>query len=260
MEITAIKTRRFQPPKDDLNDLIDLITPNLSENMIIVITSKVISICEGRCIKTEKLNKDATIKQESQYYIKKHIDNENNSLLTINNNVLVSSAGIDQSNGDGYSILLPENPFLSAQKIYKNLKRKSGIKNLGVIITDSHSIPLRRGAMGISIGFYGFEPLKDHRGESDLFGRKFRVEVSNFPDALAAAAVLVMGETDEQTPIALIKDLPKNVRFINKNSHSKNPDLNFFVDLKEDIFERVLTSVPWQKGGKSLQRKSSNQR
>lgn len=38
----------------------------------------------------------------------------------------------------------------------------------GIILSNSHSTPLRRGTTGISIGFYGFEALWDYRGQSDL--------------------------------------------------------------------------------------------
>ena len=45
-------------------------------------------------------------------------------------------------------------------------------------------------------------------GKKDLFGRKNRFTQSNIADALAASAVVVMGEGNEQTPVAIIRNSP----------------------------------------------------
>ena len=47
--------------------------------------------------------------------------------------------------------------------------------------------------------------LHDLRGQSDLFGRQLQVSEVAVADSLAAAAVLVMGEAAEGTPLVLIR-------------------------------------------------------
>jgi len=161
---------------------------------------------------------------------------------------LAAAAGIDESNGAGYYILWPKNPARSAEKIRKFLKKKFNLKNLGVIITDSKVTPLRRGVVGVAIAYSGFKPLKDYRGTKDLFGRKFEMETSDIPDSLATAAVFEMGEGAENTPVAVITDIPY-LEFVEKRYNPKNPDLKFEIQEKEDLYYPFLSSVPWKKGG-----------
>ena len=77
-----------------------------------------------------------------------------------------------------------------------------------MILTASHCTPMRRGTTGISIGFYGFEALQDYRGKPDIFGRPLAVTVANRVDALAAAAVGLMGEGSECIPAVVIRGWP----------------------------------------------------
>ncbi|MFU8818018.1 MAG: coenzyme F420-0:L-glutamate ligase, partial [Pseudomonadales bacterium] len=123
-------------------------------------------------------------------------------------------AGIDQSNiehgdgaGDDYALLLPEDPDASAQRLRQGLESASGAR-LGVIITDSSNRPWRLGTVGTAIGCAGIRALDDRRGGNDLFGRELKVTLINRADSLATAATLVMGETTERTPVALIRGLP----------------------------------------------------
>ena len=121
-----------------------------------------------------------------------------------------ANAGIDQSNiedDDEYALLLPEHPDLSAE----NLKRKLDIAlncDVGVLITDSHNRPWRMGTIGGAIGCAGFQVIDDRRGLSDLFGRELKVTLINRADAIAALATLLMGETTEKTPVALVRGFP----------------------------------------------------
>lgn len=250
MIIKAIKTRKFLPPKDNLDDLLKILVPNLKEKMIIALTSKVISICEGNTLPKNSIDRNQLVQNESEFYLEKIPHQITNTIFTINHHMIIGGAGIDESNANGYYIILPKNPQKSAQKICQKLKKMTGLKSLGIIITDSHSTPLRRGATGISIGFAGFNPLKDYRHKKDLFGREFNFEVSNLPDALASAAVLVMGEGNEQTPIALISDLPSKITFSFKKNLNKNPDLKFYLNKEEDLFAPFFMPLPWKKGDK----------
>lgn len=247
MNVEPIKTRKFLPPKDNLWELLSEIK-TLKENSIVAISSKIVSIEEGRCIPFESITKDELAISEADKYIPREYSPGGWILHTIKNNMLIASSGVDESNGNNFYILWPKNPQSSAQKIWKFLKKKFKVKNLGVIITDSRLVPLRRGVVGIAIGFFGFKPLKDYRGKKDLFGRKFIMETSNFPDSLASAAVLEMGEGSESKPITIIEDIP-NLEFIQKEYRAKSEDDAFEIPEKEDMFYPFLSNVKWRKGG-----------
>jgi F420-0:gamma-glutamyl ligase len=113
-------------------------------------------------------------------------------------------------------------------------------KNLGVIATDSHTTPLRSGTQGISTGFYGINPLRDYRGKADIFGRKLKFTQSNIVDPLAAMAVMIMGESKEQTPLLLLRGATF-VEFTKKDLYEK-----FIINPKNDIYAPLLKAF-WKK-------------
>ena len=250
MTIKPIKTRQFMPPKDDLFELIRESVPQgrLQEGSILVVTSKIVAIGEGRCVKIdESTDKYALVKKEADEYLSKDkMPREYSFVLTIKNNILIPTAGIDESNANGYYILWPQNPFISAKTIYNFLKKKFKLKKIGVIISDSHTTPLRFGTMGIAISFWGFNPLKDYRGSKDIFGRKLKVTQVNIADSLAAAAVATMGEGKEQMPMAIIEDIT-SIKFGSFDFLKKNP---LVIKRKDDIYGPLLNAMKWAKGDK----------
>lgn len=248
MKVKAIKTRIFMPPQDDLLFFIKESFSNLEikEESIIVITSKIVAIWQGRCIKIEKgINKERLIKQEADFYFTYTAQKPRRPVtLTLKNNILVSAAGIDASNSNGYYILWPKDPFLPTKQIYEFIKKTYNLKKVGIIISDSRSNLLRLGITGIGISYYGFKPLKDYRGAKDIFGRTLQYSRTNIVDSLADAAVFVMGEGKEQTPIAIIEDV-QDINFTTKLSKKDMVE----ADTKTDIYAPLVTSVKWKKGG-----------
>jgi len=245
MLVKAVKTRPLIPPQDDLLSVISESIFELKEKSIIVVTSKVVSIWESRCIKiSEVKNKEDLVRQEADIYIGRNEKSSYGAImptLTIKNNILIPTAGIDESNADGYYILWPKDPFASAKKIYEFIKKQYGPKEFGVIISDSHTAPLRTGITGIGISFFGFNPLRDYRNKKDIFGRKLKMSQTNIADSLAAAAVYEMGEGAEQTPIAIIEDAG-DIEFTEKD-FSPNP---LVISPDDDIYAPILKSVNWQ--------------
>lgn len=233
MKIYSIKTRKILASKSTVNQFIDDYIKEIKDGSVIVVTSKVISLMQNR-VMANTFDKEELIKQESDHISKKR--NRYGRFITFKYHTLVSGSGIDESNGNGDYILLPLNPQKIAKEIYQYLQKKFKKKNFGVVITDSRSMPLRCGASGVAIGFYGFSPLKSYVGSVDIFGRKLQFEKANIVDSLATAAVLIMGEGSEQTPIAVIEDLDF-IKFGNLKPTKK--DLNeFYLTLDEDIFHQ----------------------
>jgi F420-0:gamma-glutamyl ligase len=233
MKFIKVKTRAFLPPRDNIYELLDKIK-TVKEGDIILITSKVLAIHQGRCIKIEPhVDKKALIKKEAEKYLEAdHIQNHK-FILTVKYNTLICSAGIDESNGNGYYVLWPKEPNRLLKEFHSYLTKRHRIKNLGLITTDSHFIPMRSGIVGISIGFYGFEPLIDYRNYPDIFGRKLKFTQVNMVDPLAAIGVFIMGESDERTPMLIIRGI--KAKFTTKNTYRK-----LIYPFKQDIYYPLL--------------------
>lgn len=146
-----------------------------------------------------------------------------------------ANAGIDQSNiehgGDSpeqeFALLLPADPDGSARRLRSALEASSGVR-LGVIITDSSNRPWRLGTIGAALGCAGIRALDDRRGGHDIYGRELQVTLINRADALATMATLVMGETTERTPAAVIHGLAPD--------DADEPASSIIRPLDEDLF------------------------
>jgi F420-0:gamma-glutamyl ligase len=189
------------------------------------------------------VDKETLIKQESARYLpyKHHAGFMVN--LTVTNNILIPAAGIDESNADGHYILWPEDVDKLCAEIRRRLidrhceegrRPDEAIQNLGVVSTDSHTTPLRWGVTGITTGLAGVEPLRDLRGEADIFGRKMGVTKVNIIDALAGAAVLFMGEAAEQTPIIILRGFD-GIKFSDTASMK-----DFTISPEDDLYSPLI--------------------
>ena len=227
MEILAIKTSIFKA-NQSLFDFIKLNVQALSDGDVLVITSKLVALSEGRVGKLE--DKEKIIRDEAEEIIETPW-----AFLTLTERGWEINAGVDESNADDGLILMPKDSFSSAELILRQLKNHFGLKNLGVIITDSKSLPLRLGTVGRMVGCAGFVPTKSYLDQEDLFGRKSRMTISNVADALSSAAVLVMGEGDEQSPLSVIKQAP--VVFIDRELSVKEKNMQILPE--HDIFSYV---------------------
>lgn len=230
---------------DSLFTILDNSLPKLSNGDILVITSKIVSICEGAVVKNySSVDKYELIKKEADYYLDVPISHTYGVTITIKDNKLVANAGIDESNGNGYFILWPREPFISASKIWNYVRDKHRVQKLGVIITDSHIMPLQWGTRGRAIAWCGIEPLKNYIGSPDIFGHNLHATKASVIDGLAAAAVTVMGEGNEQTPLAIIKDASSVI--FQDHSPTKNEIEALVIKPADDIYAPILTSVSWK--------------
>lgn len=242
MNVVAIKTALVRPG-ESMFDLLGCALSALHEGDILAITSKVLSICQQRLIPISDIaSKYALIQQHAQATLTES-EACHGTHLTITCDRLIPSAGIDESNGDDHYVLYPENLQTTTEALWHHLRNKHNIKQLGVIITDSHITPLRKGVTGTSLSWCGFEPLYDYIGKPDLFNKPLHLTQINLLDALATTAVLVMGEGNEQTPIALIQQAPK-ITFVDRiPTYTELQSLK--IALADDLFAPLLKSVTW---------------
>lgn len=201
MRVDPIRTRIFMEG-EDLLDFIVAHVPQIPEESVIAVTSKIVALAEGRTVPTSA-DKDTLIQSESEYALKTSL-----VWLTIKDGSVLANAGVDESNAQGVYILLPEDSFASAENIRTSLMRHYGVSALGVLITDSRTAPLRSGVTAVGLGWAGFKGVRDYVGTRDLFGRTFRYERVNVADSLATVAAFMMGEGAESQPLALITDAP----------------------------------------------------
>ena len=231
MQVRAIKTKVFKE-KEDLIVFISRYIKKLPEKSVLVVTSKIVALSEGRVVvaKNEK-EKEAIIRAESSFAMKTKY-----TWLTIKDGMVLASAGVDESNADGKIILLPKDSFKSAEYIRNIFKKKFKIKNLGVVITDSRLLPLRAGVVGVALGYAGFKGVRNYIGLPDIFGRPLKMTETDIADAIATSAVLLMGEGSECQPLALISDAP--IVFTDEVNKKE-----LMIDPKEDVYAPLFKKL-----------------
>jgi F420-0:gamma-glutamyl ligase len=240
IELLPIRTRLFTPPQDDIGAELHRNIPKLIDGDIVVITSKLVSIHQGRCMKQNGVSKEQLAREWADYHIPAASSRHGISLSIIYGG-LIATAGIDESNANGYLIMLPHDPSGFCATVRKELCSRDGVRNLGVIVTDSHCLPFRRGVVSIAIGTAGFLPTHDYRGTPDLFGRLFHVSQTDVADAVAAAAGGVMGEGTESSGVVLVRGWPR-VTWSETAKLEDDP-----ISIEEDIFAPLLK--PFSPGG-----------
>lgn len=232
MQISPIKTEIFLK-RHNLIKFISNHIPHIPEKAIVVITSKIVALSEGRVVPFRNIaQKEKLIKEESEWAVRtKYV------WATLKDGALVASAGIDESNADGKLILLPKNSMKAARYIRRELMKTYKLKDLGVLITDSRVMPLRAGVLGIALGYDGFKGLRDYRGKNDIYGRKLKYTQTNVADSLATASTLVMGEGKERYPLGLILEAP--IEFSNKRTKNE-----LKIAVEDDMYSPLFKTFP----------------
>ncbi|HVV66862.1 MAG TPA: coenzyme F420-0:L-glutamate ligase [Candidatus Saccharimonadales bacterium] len=240
-----MQTPKILPGSSDIYSLLDHSISSVKEGDVLVVTSKVVALCENRVVNPGTKSVEELVAQESEVYFPLQMASHMFFLSMVCNTLLLT-AGIDSSNANGQLVLLPENSQKSANEIRKYLADRFGLQRVGVVITDSTSQPLRRGTLGVALAHSGFLALRDYRGTPDIFGEPLKSSQSNVVGGLAAAAVTVMGEGSEQTPLTIISDIPF-VAFQDRDPTDEELR-NLYLKPEDDIFAPMLATIPWKRG------------
>lgn len=231
MHVTPITTRIFREGEDLISFILARVR-RLPEDAVLVVTSKIAALAERRtAVIEDEGTKMRLIRSESSLVVPTKY-----ACLTVKDGMVMASAGIDESNADGKLILLPRDSYAAARRIRTALRKRFGVKRLGVLITDSRLMPLRAGVTGVALGYAGFKGIRDYRGTPDIFGRRFHMSRTDVADSLATAAVLEMGEGAEQRPLALITGA--TVDFVERVSRRE-----LHVDVREDLYGPLYARV-----------------
>ena len=211
------------------DDLALLITNQLHDNQqllehgdVIVIAQKIVSKSEGRLVSLASITPSEeavrlAAETDKDARLVEVILRESDAVVRHKPGVMImrhrlghvgAHAGVDQSNidhgDDDAALLLPLDPDASAKRLREAIRHRSG-KEIGVLISDSGNRPWRLGTTGIAIGASGFTVLDDRRGGTDLYGRELKVTLITRADSIATAATLIMGETTERIPVAIVR-------------------------------------------------------
>lgn len=197
----------------------------IQEGDILVVTQKIVSKAEGRIVDLTRVEPSSSAKELSNTtgrdprYIQVILD-ETKSVVRLKQSHLImethhgfvcANAGVDKSNVDGEVnvVLLPVDPDASARRIREEISKATG-KDVAVIISDTFGRPWRTGHVNFAIGIAGLKPVKDYRGQKDMFNYTMAVTMMAVADELASAAELVMNKADG-VPVALVKgyDYPR---------------------------------------------------
>ena len=195
----------------------------LGDGDVIVVAQKIVSKAAGRLVRLADVQAGPAARElaaqtgRTPSYAQLILD-ESREILRATSAAIIArqksghvlaNAGIDASNieggGDGMVLLWPLEPDASARALRAELGAICGVRP-AVVIADSLGRAWRIGTVGAAIGCAGLSVLDDRRGRGqDLFGRTLQATVIAVADAIAAAAVLAMGEGAEGTPAALVR-------------------------------------------------------
>ncbi len=244
----AIRSRKVTVGACTMATLLDESLLDVPERSVLVVSSKIVSLCEGRTAPIEGTDLQKLVRTEAEW-IMPHAEAQHGYTFTIAHDMLTPNSGIDESNADGVYVLWPKDPQASANEIRRYLIDRFRLREVAVIIADGNFLPLRWGAIGLALAYSGIEPVRSYKDENDLFGRPLLLSRTNVVDSLATTATLLMGEGAEQTPFTLIEDVP-NIRFVRRDPTSEEIAARH-TPPSEDSFGPLLTSVEWLPGRKT---------
>ena len=224
VNIIAVENLPLIKRGDDLAELIcnaaEKQNTPIQEKDVLVITHVAVSKAEGNVVNLDDVSPSERAKEIAQRTekepalvevilreTKEIVRMRPNSLITeTKSGIVCANAGVDRSNieGERNIVLLPKDANMSAQKIREKIMELTGY-DVAVIVSDTHGRPFRMGEINVAIGVAGIKPIRDRRGEKDLFGYVLKIKQTAVADELASAAELVIGQADEGIPVAIIR-------------------------------------------------------
>ena len=196
-------------PGDDLAAALAQAAPWLHDDDVVVVTSKVLSKCEGRMVDapTDPELRDTLRRRLIDAESVRVLARKGRTLITENALGLVqAAAGVDGSNVDSAELaLLPVDPDGSARRLVQELRERLGVR-VGVVITDTMGRAWRTGQTDVAIGAAGLTVLHGYAGEHHRHGNELIVTEIAVADEIAAAADLVKGKLTA-VPVAVVRGL-----------------------------------------------------
>ncbi len=205
--------------EDDIAQIICERT-DILDGDVIVIASTIVGKAEGRTFSLGDIVPGAEAVEFSKHirftpeFIQAVLERSRECLISspvllveMKNGHICINAGIDESNVEEEMLLeLPADSDASAAYIGKGIESCTGTQ-ISVIITDTNGRAFKRGQTGVAVGVYRIHPLKDWKGQQDLFGKELKITEEAVADEIAGAANLLMGEGNGGCPVVIIRGL-----------------------------------------------------
>lgn len=251
MIVTGVKTPRIEVGHALLPILLAALERPLRDRDVLCVTSKVVALEQGRCVRlSEVALTDAARALPQLAYSKDFktypgmaqlIIDESEKLfqakyvyMTLREGIFIANAGIDLSNvPEGYAILWPQHPWRWAHEFRDALRSQFGIDHLGIVLTDSHIVPFRKGVLGIALAWSGIEGIESQVGKPDLYGKPLQYTEKAVADDLATTAIFMAGESSEAMPFVLFEGAP--VSFTDREFKGTE----FFIAPKDDLYAGI---------------------
>ncbi len=224
MEVLPLKSGLIRPRDSLAEAFVEAASKahvRLRNGDIVAVASKAVAVAENRLLRISNLKPSEKASRMARKFrlepsLAQVVLSESDmviggvpgALLTIKDGVASANAGVDQKNAPpGFVVLWPRDADASARRFRASLQKRLG-RRIGVVVVDSRVAPMRLGTIGLALGCAGFRPVRDFRGEPDLYGRRARITFQAVADGVAGAAHLVMGEARERTPFAVVRRAP----------------------------------------------------
>ena len=215
----------------------------IEDGDVVVVTQKIVSKAEGRVMSIDEVEASplAVAITEGHRRDPRHTEmilRESRRVVRMDRGVIISetyhgyicaNAGIDASNipGGNTICLLPVDPDASARRIRDTIRERTGV-DAAVLVSDTFGRPWRNGAINVSIGVAGFNPVISYVGEFDPHGNELHTTTIAVADELAATAELVTGKL-LGVPVALIKGYPyERMEDADSDAIVRDPDKDLF--------------------------------
>jgi len=224
MRLFPVKTKIIKTGSNLVETILESLQEQslqLEDNDILALTSKIIAYAEGRVVKLSEITPSGKTKEIAQKFslepqfaelvlreADKIYGGVDKAVLALKDGVLTPNAGVDNKNAPvGYAVLWPKDVRNWVKHIKEEVERRTS-KHIAVLIVDSGLIPLKVGTIGLALAVAGFKPVKDERGEKDIYGKPLVITQHAVADNIACAAHLLMGEAAEVTPLVVIRGAP----------------------------------------------------
>jgi coenzyme F420-0:L-glutamate ligase/coenzyme F420-1:gamma-L-glutamate ligase len=224
VQVIAVEGLPLIKKGDDLAELIcraaEKQKTSIHDGDIIDVTHVAVSKAEGNIVNLDKVvpskkAKDVARKTGKDPALVEVVLREAKGIVRMREGVLITenrqgficaNSGVDRSNVQGERNVapLPKDADMSAKRIRQRIKNLTG-RDVAVIVSDTHGRPFRMGEVNVAVGVSGLKPIRDRRGEKDLYGYVFRIKQTAIADELASAAELVIGQANEGVPAAIIR-------------------------------------------------------
>src|SRR6476620_6340460 len=177
----------------------------LADGDVLVVSSKIVSKSLG--LWADSADRSAVVASQTEQVVAERTSGARvTRIVRSAAGPVMAAAGVDASNTGGRDglLLLPHDPDAEAEHRRVARLAATGLRRVGVILSDTAGRPWRFGQTDFALGAAGVDVVDDLRGGVDADGKPLSVTARAVGDELAAAADLVKGKADA-IPAAVVR-------------------------------------------------------